>query len=124
MDLRGGRSPSFTSIVDTWLFVGSVAVIMLAFAVGPLVLALRRWLGPAFTPARAALVGAAAGPGIILAVWYITRESWETVGTLIRFWQRVPMEFVIGVLPFMAAGALFAAVVVSGMRAPRRREFA
>lgn len=44
------------------------------------------------------------------------------VGGLLQFWVRLPAEFVLGVLPYTAAGALFSGWLVAGK--PRRGECA
>ena len=91
------------------------AVAALALVVGPVILLLRRWLGVRLTTRRAAVAGAAAGPLILIGAWLLVRERGETFGQLLSFWSRLPMELVLGALPYAAAGALFAAWLV-----PRR----
>jgi hypothetical protein len=116
-----GRSIRPLAFVDVWLAFGLPTVALLTVVVGPVVLALRRLAGDAFTVARGALVGAAAGPLSLLAVWFLFREGNETFAGLLQFWWRLPLEFVIGVVPCAAAGALFAGWLAAGRR-PRRIE--
>ena len=115
--MLAGRRPNLQTIIDVWAFFGALTLAFLAVAVGPIILLLRRWLGPALTVARAAMAGAAAGPLMLLASWFVIRERNETFGQLLSFWSRVPMEFVLGVIPYVAAGALFAGWLVAGQRA-------
>lgn len=46
------------------------------------------------------------------------RPSLKTV--LLSFWTRMPMELVLGFLPYALAGALFAGWIVGGQTAGRR----
>lgn len=103
-----GRQPRLFNIIDIWAFFGTLIVISLAAAVGPVVLLMRWWLGARFTARWAALIGAASGPLMLIAAWLLVRESNETFGQLLAFWWRLPLELILGVLPYMAAGALFA----------------
>ena len=121
--ILAGRRPSLQTVVDVWAFFGTLTVIALAAIVGPLVLLLHRWLGSRLSVARATAAGAAVGPLLLLAAWFVIREGNETVPQLLSFWWRLPMEFVLGVLPFAAAAALFAGWLVAGeRRRPRRIE--
>lgn len=112
-----------STLVDVWAFSGFTTVAVLALAVGPFILLLRRWLGPTLTVPRAAAAGVIAGLLVPLPVWLLTRESYETPGNLLQFWLRLPMEFVIGVLPYVAASALFAGWLVAEGAARRRKVF-
>lgn len=109
-----GRAARIVTLIDVWMFFGLMTVAALALFVGPAILLLRRWLGPAFSVARAAAAGAAVGPLIVLPVWFLTRESYETLGGLVQFWWRLPMEFVAGALPYAAVSAFFAGWLVAG----------
>jgi hypothetical protein len=121
--MLAGRRPSLRTVVDVWAFFGTLTVIALAVIVGPLILLLRRWLGPRLTVARATAAGAAVGPLMLLAAWFLIRERNETLGQLLSFWWRLPMEFVLGVLPYAAAAALFAGWLAAGPGSrPRRIE--
>lgn len=118
--LRAARPRQLVGVVDMWFAFVLPSLAFLAVAVGPAVLLTRRQLGQAFSVARAAALGAAVGPFSLIAVWLMVRERHETIGGLLVVWSRVPMEFVVGVLPHAAAGALFAAWLVSGPSAARR----
>ena len=61
-----------------------------------------------FRPWHAAVGGAALGPVLLVMLWFILRESDETVGGLVQFWIRVPGEFLVGAIPLSLAAALFA----------------
>lgn len=120
--LSAGRPLQLLGFFDVWLGFGLPTLVLLGVAVGPVVLVIQRFAGDSFTRVHAAVVGAAAGPLFLFAVWLLYREGNETVGGLLQFWVRLPAEFVLGVLPYTAAGALFAGWVVAGK--PRRRESA
>lgn len=110
--MMAGRRPRLHTIVDVWSFFGLLTVAALALVVGPVILLLRRRLGQRLTVARAAAGGAATGPLMLIGAWLLVRERGETFGQLLSFWSRLPMELVVGVLPYAAAGALFAAWLV------------
>ena len=118
--ITAGRAPRLSTVLDVWIFFGTFTVIALAIIVGPVMLLLRRWLGLALTVGRARVVGAAMGPLLLVPMWFVTREDYETLDNLLAFWARLPMEFVIGVLPYAAAGALFAGWLAADKRTPRR----
>ena len=118
--MLAGRRPRLATVIDVWAFFGLIIVMTLAALVGPVILLLRRWLGTRLTVGRAMAVGAGAGPVMLILTWLIVREENETFGQLMAFWTRLPMELVIGALPHVAAGALFAWWLVSEPR-PRMR---
>ena len=120
MTMLAGRRPSLKTVVDGWAFFGVIILACLAVFVGPVILLLRRWLGPALTVTRAAAAGAATGPVMLLVAWLAIRDGNETFGQLLSFWTRMPMELVLGLLPYALAGALFAGWIVGGQTARRR----
>lgn len=105
--LIAGRSPRVLGRVDVWLAFGLPTVALLGAGVGPIVLALRRFLDGGLTVGKAAAVGAAAGPLLLLVSWFFYREQNETVVGLLQFWSRLPAELIVGVLPHAAASAFF-----------------
>jgi hypothetical protein len=106
--LAKGRSIRLNTFVDVWLAFGLPAMFMLAVVVGPAVLLARRFAGDRLSPVAAAGLGAVCGPLMLIGRWVLFRESDETFGGLLQFWTRVPGEFMIGVLPYAVAGAVFA----------------
>jgi hypothetical protein len=94
--------------LDHWLAFGIPTVMLLAAAVGPITLIIRRASGGRLTPVVASILGGAAGPLLLVASWLIFRERNETIVGLIHFWTRLPGEFAFGVLPHAVAGAFFA----------------
>lgn len=119
--LLSGRPPQMRSLVDVWLAFSIPTLALLAFVVGPAVLLMRRRLGETLTALRAATLGAAIGPLSLIAIWLLFREANETLGGLFAFWSRLPTEFLVGVLPHAAAGALFAGWLASGRASGRRQ---
>ena len=113
---RPGRPSAF---LDRWVFFGLLTLALLAICIGPMVLALRGVMGEALTVVRAAVVGAAAGPVLLFAIWLLTREQNESVGGLLQFWWRSPLGFVLGALPQTAASGFFAGCLVAGKRRSR-----
>ena len=99
------------------LFLIGAAAIPLA--IGPIVLGLRWVLGNRLRPAVAAAIGAFLSPLCIVATWLPFRDANETLVGLLQFWARVPAEFVIGVLPYAIAAALFAAWIAKPVRQRR-----
>jgi hypothetical protein len=75
--------------------------------VGPIVLGADRLFRNRLPAVVALLAGIGAGPAVVLLAWLAFRESGETFSGLLRFWWRVPGEFVVGVVPGAAAGAFF-----------------
>lgn len=110
--LRAGRPLHIVGLVDMWFVFGLPTLALLAVGVGPVVLLARRRLGRTFSVARAAAFGTVVGPFSLLTVWLMVGEANETIGGLLVFWSRVPSEFVLGILPHAAAGALFAGWLV------------
>jgi hypothetical protein len=106
--ILAGRRPRLHTVIDLWAFFGLIIVATLAVIVGPVILLLRRWWGANLAVGWTITAGAASGPLMMIVAWLIVRERWETLGGLLLFWLRLPMEFVIGALPNAAAGALFA----------------
>jgi hypothetical protein len=117
-----GRSPQIIGVGGVWLAFSVPTVLLLALVVGPGILVARRRLGPGLTTVRAAAIGAATGPIALFIVWLLFREGNETIGGLLRFWSRHPLEFVLGMLPHAAAGALFAGWLVRGHTARMFRD--
>jgi hypothetical protein len=110
--LAKGRSIRLNTFVDVWLAFGLPAMFMLAVVVGPAVLLARRFAGDRLSPVAAAGIGAVCSPLMLIAGWLVFRDSDETLAGLLQFWTRVPGEFVLGVLPHVVAGALFAGWLV------------
>ena len=104
-----GQAHRVFGFVPMWIGFGVPTVVILAAIVGPGMLGLNRVFKSRVPPVVAALLGAAAGPGILLLAWLVLRESNESFAGLLQFWLRVPGEFLVGVLPPLAAGVFIAA---------------
>lgn len=75
---------------------------------------LKTVVGPTLTVSKAAIAGAATRPLMLLVSWLAIRGQNETFGQLLSFWARMPMELAVGLVPFAAAGALFAGWLAGG----------
>ena len=102
-----GQAHRASTFVEMWIGFGVPTVVILAAVVGPGMLGLNRLFKKRVPFVLAALVGAAVGPGIILIAWLVFRDSNESFSGLLRFWLRVPGEFLVGALPPAAAGVFF-----------------
>jgi hypothetical protein len=116
--LAAGRA-MVAGVLPVALLFGFIGVFVLALVVGPSVLLVRAATGGRLHPGAAAAVGALLSPVCLFAIWFLFREGGETITGLLRFWLRLPGEFVGGVVPWMLANAVFAAWIVRDGR-PRR----
>lgn len=103
-----GRPQQLMGLVGVWVAFGLPTLALLAVVVGPLILIIRHQSGDGLTRGRAALLGAPVAPLSLLLISAVFGEPDETLGGVLSFWARLPMEFVMGALPHAAAGAAFA----------------
>jgi hypothetical protein len=98
------------------LTFGVIGLVVSAAVIGPAVLIVRTAAGGRLHPALASLIGGVLSPLCVFAIWFLFRESGETITGLLTFWLRLPGEFVGGVVPWMLANAAFAWMVVTAGR--------
>jgi hypothetical protein len=116
--LLRGRPDRFFDFLGLWIALGALSIVGIALIVGPAVLGAQELCSRRFSVVTAAVLGAAFGPALLAVSWLVFRESNETFAGLLQLWARVPGEFIVGVLPNMAASAFFAGWLVRAGAGP------
>jgi hypothetical protein len=101
----------WNNMLNVTVAFGGLFAIVAAVLYVPAFFALGRIVRPPLTPGHGAAIGVLLAPVMLMVLGVTFRDSAESVGGaivgLLQFWSRQPAEFVLGLIPYAIAGAVF-----------------